>query len=238
MSEVLEQRFERFKKSIKIKKYGIQWEKDRKNFSVSYRKGVFENLGDWDFFPVIYQKHFIQDDLKSIGNDSKKKIIQIGNNSFCIPSNHKNRILSHSVNYFNILNKYVNKNDIICEVGSGPGVLSALIHQEKNTTNILIDIPDVMLVGISFLFSIFPEKKYLLPNEIENLNISDLSKYDFIFLTPEQTETVLKDSVNLTVNTQSFMEMDKNEVESYLKFFDKILKKDGYFFCSNRLYKS
>ena len=49
MSEVLEQRFERFKKSIKIKKYGIQWEKDRKNFSVSYRKGVFENLGDWSF---------------------------------------------------------------------------------------------------------------------------------------------------------------------------------------------
>jgi len=64
MSEVLEQRFEKFKKSIKIKKYGIQWEKDRKNFSVSYRKGVFENLGNWDFFPVIYQKHFIQDDLK------------------------------------------------------------------------------------------------------------------------------------------------------------------------------
>ena len=72
MSEALEQRFETFKKSIKIKKYGIQWEKDRKNFSVDYRNGIFQNLGSWDFFPTIHQNHFDQNNLKNIGISKKK----------------------------------------------------------------------------------------------------------------------------------------------------------------------
>ncbi len=236
MSEALDKRFENFKKSIKINRYGSQWEKDRKNFLVNFKNGFFENLGSWDFFPVIYKSNFIEKDLQYVGI-TNEKIIKIGNNNFCVPKNHRNRILSHSINYLNILKSYINNNDVICEVGTGPGVLSALIYQEKKTTNILIDIPDVMLVGISFLFSIFPEKKYLLPNEIENLNSLNIDKYDFIFLTPEQTELVPKNSVNFVINTQSFMEMDKNEVENYLKLFDRILKNYGYFFCSNRLRK-
>lgn len=237
MSEALEQRFGNFKKSIQINKYGSQWEKDRKNFLVNFKKGFFENLGAWDFFPVVYKNDFIEKDLQYVGATNEKKIIKIGNNNFCVPRNHRNRILSHSVNYLNIIKNYINENDVICEVGTGPGVLSALVHQEKKTTNILIDIPDVMLVGISFLFSIFPEKKYLLPNEIKDLDITNINKYDFIFLTPEQTELISENSVNFVINTQSFMEMDKNEVENYLKLFDRILKNYGHFFCSNRLRK-
>ena len=76
-----------------------------------------------------------------------------------------------------------------------------------------------------------------MPNEInynENLNFKS---YDFIFLVPEQINLINSESIDLGINTQSFMEMDMLEVDNYLKFFNKTIKYDGYFFCSNRLRK-
>ena len=53
---------------------------------------------------------------------------------------------------------------------------------KKNTTNILVDIPNVMLTAIALYFTLFPNKKFLLPNEILNQDKLDLKNYDFIFL--------------------------------------------------------
>ena len=237
MNNVLQKRFDDFKKSIKENKYGLQWNKDKKNFLIDFNNGTFENHGDWDFFPVVYENSFDLNDLESIEIEKSEKFFKIGNKSFCVPKCNKNRILTHCINYFNLINKYINNGDVVCEVGSGSAVLSALIHERRKAKNILIDIPEVMLVAISLLFTIFPNKRYLLPNEAKKLDKININKYDFIFLTPNQINLINKDNVNFCINTQSFMEMDKLEVENYLKFFDKILKIDGYFFCSNRLRK-
>jgi putative sugar O-methyltransferase len=237
MNNVLKNRFDDFKKSIKDNEYGLQWNLDKKNFLIDFNKGTFENLGDWDFFPVVYDSSLDLNDLENIEIETSEKLINIGCKSFCVPKNNKNRILSHCINYFNLINKYINDGDTVCEVGSGSAVLSALIHQKKKTKNILIDIPEVMLVAVSMLFTIFPDKKYLLPNEAEKIDKININNYDFIFLTPSQINLIHKNNVNFCINTQSFMEMDKLEVQNYLKFFDKILKISGYFFCSNRLRK-
>ena len=237
MNSVLKNRFDDFKKSINENNYGLQWNKDKKNFQINFTNGAYENLGDWDFFPVVYDHSLDLNDLENIEIEKNKKLIKIGNKSFCVPKNSKNRILTHCINYFNLIDKYINDEDIICEVGSGSGVLSALVYQKKRTKNILIDIPEVMLVAISVLFTIYPNKKYLLPNEAEKLDKININNYDFIFLTPNQINLINKDNVDFCINTQSFMEMDKLEVQNYLKFFDKVLKMNGYFFCSNRLRK-
>ena len=108
----------------------------------------------------------------------------------------------------------------------------------EKTTNILIDIPEVLLTAISLMFTLFPNKVFLLPNEIKKLTLPiNLNQYDFIFLTPDLIHHVKDGSVNLGINTQSFMEMDMLEVDEYLKFFEKIISNDGYFFCSNRVRK-
>ena len=230
MNNLLKKRFDDFKKSIKDKNYGLQWSKDKKNFLIDFNNGVFENLGDWDFFPVLYEKLLDLDGLEIIEIEKNEKIFKLGNKSFCIPKGNNNKTFIHCNNYFNLINKYINYGDIVCEVGSGSAVLSALIHERKETKNILIDIPEVMLVAISLLFTIFPNKKYLLPNETEKLDKININNYDFIFLTPDKINLINKGNVDFCINTQSFMEMDILEVQNYLKFFDKILKINGYFF--------
>ena len=131
MNNVLKNRFDDFKKSIKDNEYGLQWNLDKKNFLIDFNKGTFENLGDWDFFPVVYDSSLDLNDLENIEIETSEKLINIGCKSFCVPKNNKNRILSHCINYFNLINKYINDGDTVCEVGSGSAVLSALIHQKK-----------------------------------------------------------------------------------------------------------
>ena len=66
------------------------------------------------------------------------------------------------------------------------------------------------------------------------LNIKD---YDFIFLFPNQKHLIKNSSVNFCVNTHSFMEMDIDEVNDYIGYFNNILKTEGYCLISNRVVK-
>ena len=87
-----------------------------------------------------------------------------------------------------------------------------------------------MLTAIALYFTLFPNKKFLLPNEILNQDKLDLKNYDFIFLLPDQINLIPNESVNFGINTQSFMEMDESEVDNYLQFFNIKTKYNGYFF--------
>ena len=154
-----------------------------------------------------------------------------------MPKEIGNKTLIYATNYFKLLSSFISEEGIVCEIGSGSGLLSALINEKKNTTNILVDIPNVMLTAIALYFTLFSNKRFLLPNEILNQDKLDLEKYDFIFLLPDQINLIPNESVNFGINTQSFMEMDEREVDNYLQFFNIKTKYNGYFFCSNRLRK-
>ena len=106
--------------------------------------------------------------------------------------------------YFNILNCYVPLGHVnsAVEIGAGNGNFLALIFQKlKNVRLVDIDLPETIIVASVFLADMFPNTKILLPHEAEN---ADFSKYDFVFLTPNQIDLLPDDSIDLCVNTDPF----------------------------------
>jgi hypothetical protein len=235
-----ENRFNNFKKTITNQEFGKYWTTAKNTFEIEFKDNNFINKGSRNYFPEIYDPKVDHNELLDVNldSDTEKKIFKLGSKILCLPKINKNDTLLYAQHYLKLIDEYIKEKDIVCEVGSGSGLFSALINQKKKTTNILIDIPEVLLTSISLMFTLFPNKVFLLPNEIKELPLPiNFNQYDFIFLTPDLIHYVKNESVNLGINTQSFMEMDMLEVDKYLKFFEKIISEEGYFFCSNRVRK-
>ena len=66
-------RLNRYEESIKLQKFGEQWEKDKKNFKVELINGKFNNYGAWNFFPEIYNANIKKKNLSNL----KLIIIQV-----------------------------------------------------------------------------------------------------------------------------------------------------------------
>jgi len=231
-----ENRFYNFKKTITNKEYGKYWTAAKKTFDIDFKNNSFVNKGSRNYFPEIYDPKFDDNDLLDVNfeNNEDKKILKLGTKNLCLLKKSKNRTLIYAQDYLKSIDSCLKEKDIVCEVGSGSGLLSALVNEKKKTTNILIDIPDVLLTAISLIFTLFPNKVFLLPNEIKELSLPiNFNQYDFIFLTPDMTHYVQNESVKLGINTQSFMEMDMIEVDNYLNYFEKIILDKGYFFYSS-----
>jgi putative sugar O-methyltransferase len=233
---MLEKRFNKFKQEIVDIKYGKYWEEAKKSFEINFIDSKFKNLGERDYYPEIYDEQIDKKDLVKIFNNSDYFYQVLGSQKLCQKKDGKNLTLLYANSYYQRIEKYIINEQVVCEVGSGSGLLSSIIHQNKKTINILIDIPNVLLCAIAFVFTLFPEKSFLLPNEINDKEIN-LKNYDFVFLLPEQIFLIKDESIDFAINTQSFMEMDKQEVNNYLQFFHRTIKFEGYFFTSNRLKK-
>ena len=124
----------------------------------------------------------------------------------------------------------------VCEIGSGTGNLASLFFYHFSAKLFLVDLPKTLLFSFSHLSQTIPNAKILLPNEIEAGNC-DISKYDIIMMTPDQTSIIPDKTVNLTINTHSMQEMKKTEIDFYYKVIDRIIKPNGHFFSNNRVEK-
>jgi putative sugar O-methyltransferase len=233
---MLEERFNKFKKQIVDKKYGKFWEEAKKSFNISFVNSKFKNFGERDYFPEIYDEKTNKKDLVKIFHDQDYFYQKIGSQKLSQKKDGKNLTLLYANSYYRRIEKYIKNEQVVCEVGSGSGLLSSIINQNKKTNNILIDIPNVLLTAIALIFTLFPKKSFLLPNEVHNKEIN-FKIYDFVFLLPEQICLINNESIDFAINTQSFMEMDSIEVNNYLQFFNRVIKFEGYFFISNRLKK-
>jgi putative sugar O-methyltransferase len=124
----------------------------------------------------------------------------------------------------------------VCEIGPGTGNLSSLFFYHFNTKLFLVDLPRTILFSFSYLSQSFPNAKILLPNEIDVAN-HELSEYDIIMMTPDQTSIIPDGTVDLTVNVHSMQEMVKESIDFYFEMIDRVTKPGGYFFSSNRVEK-
>ena len=125
----------------------------------------------------------------------------------------------------------------ILEIGGGSGHFSILINSyHKNVkTYIDVDIPETIIFNICFLMYFFPEKRFLLPNEANGKNIYD---YNFVYLTPEQINSIKEDSIDLSINCASFGEMIKKDISIYFDLIQQSSKNNAYFFNHNRVHKN
>tara|TARA_B100001250_G_C19813438_1_gene796951 strand:+ start:3133 stop:4188 length:1056 start_codon:yes stop_codon:yes gene_type:complete len=143
--------------------------------------------------------------------------------------------------YINILSSYLDfkKNLTILEIGAGNGNLISLIKSHLGAKCILnIDLPETLVLSITYLTDLFPNLKFLLPHEINSkIDKDKLDEFDFIFLTPNQINLIDENLIDLSINTSSFHEMSKQQIEEYIHLIQKISKSNSYFFNTNSVEK-
>ena len=141
----------------------------------------------------------------------------------------------------NLLNSYLDmtKVNYILEIGPGScNLISLLKHHYNNKCFIIVDLPETQLVSIPIIYELFPNSKILFPNE--NTKMTDkmsLKNYDFIFLTPNQIHLLDDNLVDLSINTNSFGEMNLEQVNEYIDLIQRVSKNGSFFFNTNRVEK-
>ena len=154
---------------------------------------------------------------------------------------YQNKIISYgdifSVNfYFEIEKYFLNKKNIILEIGGGYGGLARIVSNNQNCTYVLIDLPETNLISSYYLKSHFPNSKFLLYEKYKinsNINIQD---YDFVILPPWSLNKNI--SFDFCINIRSMMEMDVLSINKYFKYIQENLKNDGYFLNVNRYFSN
>lgn len=140
----------------------------------------------------------------------------------------------------NILRSKINMDQIntVLEIGGGSGHFPIIIkNYHKNVKKyISIDLPEILIFNIVFMMFFFPNKTFCLPNEIENKKISN-AHYDFIFLTPSQVNQIDENVIDLSINTSSFAEMNKQDIDKYINLVQKVTRNKGFFLNHNRVHK-
>ena len=64
-----------------------------------------------------------------------------------------------------------------------------------------------------------------------------MEKYDFIFLTTSQINYLENNIIDVFINTGSFCEMNKEQINDYFKLIQRATRKNGFFLNVNRAEK-
>jgi putative sugar O-methyltransferase len=135
----------------------------------------------------------------------------------------------------NILSGYINqKPKIVLEIGAGNGNLASLLHHTTGPTYVIVDLPETLCLSIPHLASLFPDAKILMPHESGSY---DINAYNFIFLTPDQTNTIADNSIDLSISTAAFQEMTHRQIKEYFELVQRVSHEDSHFLCSSRVEK-
>ena len=146
-------------------------------------------------------------------------------------------------NYYNVnlLNNYIDLKNIntVLEIGPGSSNLTSLLKYHYSIKSfILIDLPETLTSSIPLVHHFFPNAKILFPNEnIKKIDQTSIKEHDFIFLTPNQINLLDNDIVDLSINTDSFQEMNLEQINLYIDLIQRVSKKDSHFFLRNRIEK-
>jgi hypothetical protein len=141
---------------------------------------------------------------------------------------------------YNEINELIAQKKIVLnrviEVGPGMGNCLRMIKKyNPEATIIIVDLPTSIPYSFCNLLYRFPDAKFCLPNE--TAVGMDISEFDFVFLTNEQTDLLSNNSFDLAINTMSFQEMKQSDISEYFRLFRRVLKKDNMFYCLNAVEK-
>ena len=138
----------------------------------------------------------------------------------------------------------------ILEIGGGYGGLAYKIKRLfPKTTCILLDLPEANFISNYYIKSLEPKAKILNLEKIlkdkkvkttENLSIrkSDLVDYDYVILPGYLIENFTQNFIDFFINTRSFMEMNLQTINFYFLNIQKLISRDGFFYCVNRYKKA
>ncbi len=129
------------------------------------------------------------------------------------------------------------KREITLDIGAGFGGIARLLnYYREESTQILIDLPETLMLTAYYIKYNFPNKKIALLDDIiddlENFNEAILA-YDFVIVPPFILEYIENQSVDLVINVASLAFMSKVYLEYYLEHIDRVLREGGYFYSLN-----
>ncbi|HIP12826.1 MAG TPA: putative sugar O-methyltransferase [Arcobacter sp.] len=165
-------------------------------------------------------------------------------NHLCI--NYRGKKLSKELIYHGIIAHDIVKNvplpskgkrEIILDIGAGFGGTARLLHYyREDSSQILVDLPETLLLTAYYLKDNFPHKKIALLEDIID-DLEDFNKiieeYDFILVPPFVLTYIKDQSIDLVMNTTSLGFMSEKYLNYYLEHAAKILKDGGYFYSLN-----
>ena len=137
----------------------------------------------------------------------------------------------------------------VCDIGGGYG---ALIHRIKknfpNAVCLLFDLPEQNYISNYYLKKLNPAAKILnldalmtVKNvkSLDDLRLKkvDLLDYDYIILPGYLIKQLPNNSIDVFINTRSFMEMNTETVKFYFSQIHRTINKAGIFYCVNRYEK-
>jgi len=142
-----------------------------------------------------------------------------------------------AAHYANRLLPHLAESRSLCylEIGAGSGYLAALMYRLRALRLIVVDLPEIIPYSFVYLTQRYPRASYALPNEVARKG--KVGSPDFLFLTPDQIDTVPDACVNLSVNTASFGEMLPEQIREYFRFLRRVMAPGGLFFTVNRVEK-
>jgi len=224
----------------------------------NFRKdSIFEKIITDQFSYVDTNSNYISEYLKAIdlvmeyhryAKVIKKEILanmsesKAGNNN-CVVYRGK-RISEKSIFYALCVNDilinidFISNRKVICDIGAGYGGLIRELkyYLDQNSCYILVDLPEVILFCSYYIKYNFPDSKIALLDDVLNYNNdfkSLINEYDFIIISPQFLKYIEKESIDLIINTASMSFMSEKNLNEYIDFISRTLKKDGYFYSVN-----
>lgn len=127
--------------------------------------------------------------------------------------------------------------EVILDIGTGFGGTARLLsYYRPNSTQILVDLPETLMLTAYYLKYNFPDKKIaLLEDVVSNLdNFNNfILDYDFVIVPPFILNYIEKESIDLVINSASLAFMSEVYLNYYLEHIDRTLKKGAYFYSLN-----
>lgn len=205
---------------------------------LSHSKSKIVNMINSIKLVNLYHKLSINTDLSLLRKASESKV---GNNFCPIYRNQRlsHRILRYAYYSSSIKNK-TNLNDqennIFLDIGGGYGGLSrSLKYIYRNSTFVIIELPELAFLASYFLKKCFTNSKIGTYSDFENnikISKTDLSKFDFVILPQNCLDKFENDIIDMSINTTSLGEMTDETQDFYLNHIERITKK--YFYSVNR----
>lgn len=154
-----------------------------------------------------------------------------------IPPEHQAWYARHPNPYFRCLEAYVLRGKpalptCMLEVGGGACVNIAFYHSlNRRMKSIVVDLPETIFFGYTFLRTVLPELRIVLPHEVGSTGAA--FDADVVFLLPTQTELIPDESRDFCFNMSSFQEMSIATVNHYLVLMARKLRHEGRLISMN-----
>lgn len=108
---------------------------------------------------------------------------------------------------------------VVAEIGGGFGGFAYhLLSTGKRIKYIDFDLPEILMLASYYLMNTFPNKRFLLFGESEDVTISEdfIESHDVILMPNFQLPKLSSESVDLFMNSASLSEMDYPQIEEYI----------------------